>query len=193
MNQSEISEAKILWEQGLTYQQIANMLNKGKSTICRWLNRSIADKQRIQNRQRNYRRYQTDQNFRESCKKYRDSTIDQKRVYNREYDARRKFNDINYRLRCNLRTRLWQALRGNYKSGSAVRDLGCSIEELKYHLESQFQEGMSWDNYGEWHIDHIKPLASFDLSDHKQLLGACHYTNLQPLWAEENIKKGCTC
>lgn len=63
-------------------------------------------------------------------------------------------------------------------------------DELRAHLEAQFQAGMSWDNYGEWHIDHIKPLASFDLEDTDQLKLACHYTNLQPLWAKDNLSKG---
>lgn len=100
-------------------------------------------------------------------------------------------NDPSYRLSCNLRSRLKGAIKGNYKSGSAVRDLGCSIEELKLHLESQFKPGMSWSNYGfcGWHIDHIKPLASFDLTDRQQLLEACNYTNLQPLWAKDNFAK----
>jgi len=89
-----------------------------------------------------------------------------------------------------LRLRLYHALNHNFKSGSAVRDLGCSISGLKLHLESKFQPDMTWDNYGEWHIDHIKPLSKFDLTDRDQLLEACHYTNLQPLWAEENLKKG---
>ena len=97
-----------------------------------------------------------------------------------------------------LRNRLKNALHGNYKSGSAVRDLGCSIEELKQRLEKQFYtnsetgEMMTWDNYGYrgWHVDHIIPLASFDLTKREQLLKACHYTNLQPLWAKENLSKG---
>ena len=110
-----------------------------------------------------------------------------------EYQRTRKQNDIHFRLSCNLRTRLWQALKNNQKTGSAVRDLGCSLEELKSHLEYQFQEGMSWDNQGEWHVDHKRPLVSFDLTDRRQLLEACHYTNLQPLWAEENLSKGASC
>jgi len=91
-----------------------------------------------------------------------------------------------------LRSRLYKALQGNFKNGSAVTDLGCSIDELKMHLESKFQYGMNWDNWSfeGWHIDHIVPLASFDLTDRKQLLLACHYTNLQPLWAIDNLSKG---
>lgn len=104
----------------------------------------------------------------------------------------RKKTDINYRLAGLLRGRLKRAISGNYKSGSAVSDLGCSIEFLKKYLESKFTEGMSWDNCGRngWHIDHIVPLSSFDLSDREQFLKACHYTNLQPLWDIDNLKKG---
>jgi hypothetical protein len=101
-------------------------------------------------------------------------------------------NDLNFKLRSALRCRLKEAIKNNQKSGSAVRDLGCSIEELKTHLESKFLPGMTWDNWSRdgWHIDHIVPLASFDLSDPEQLKKACHYTNLQPLWAKDNIRKG---
>lgn len=98
--------------------------------------------------------------------------------------------DIDFKLRTILRTRFKLALHRGSKSGSAVRDLGCIIGELKVHLESLFQPGMSWDNHGEWHIDHIRPLASFDLTDRDQFLQACHYTNLQPLWAIDNLRKG---
>ena len=106
----------------------------------------------------------------------------------------RRKHDVQFRLRLNLRERLRDAIKNAQKSGSAVRDLGCTIPELKQHLESQFTEGMTWDNWAQdgWHIDHIKPLASFDLTDRKQFLEACHYTNLQPLWAEENLSKGAT-
>ena len=97
------------------------------------------------------------------------------------------------RLSMSLRNRLNQAIRNEYKAGSAVRDLGCTINELKAHLEALFSPGMNWDNWelDGWHIDHIKPLASFDLTDREQFLEACHYTNLQPLWAKENLSKGC--
>ncbi|MBI2449695.1 hypothetical protein HYV49_05355 [Candidatus Pacearchaeota archaeon] len=105
-------------------------------------------------------------------------------------------NDINFKIAYYLRTRLYKALKRNQKSGSAVRDLGCSLDEFRKYFEPKFHvrktgEQMVWENYGKkgWHIDHIIPLSSFDLSDRKQLLKACHYTNLQPLWAEENLKK----
>jgi len=101
-------------------------------------------------------------------------------------------NDPGYALKFALRGRLHHAIRDGQKAGSAVRDLGCTIEELKSYLESKFQPGMTWDNWSRdgWHIDHIRPLSSFDLTDREQFLQACHYTNLQPLWAKDNLSKG---
>lgn len=108
----------------------------------------------------------------------------------RIYMAKRRANDPDFRLGDALRTRLRMAMKGNAKIGSAVRDLGCSIPEFKLHIESQFTPGMSWENYGKWHLDHIKPLAQFDLTDRGQFLEAAHFSNYQPLWAADNIKKG---
>lgn len=108
---------------------------------------------------------------------------------NQEYQKDRLKTDVNFKLRKVLRSRLSAVLKGKVKRGSAVRDLGCSIEDLRVFLENQFQSGMTWDNHGKWHIDHIRPLASFDLTDEQDLLKACHYTNLQPLWAKDNLQK----
>jgi hypothetical protein len=107
-------------------------------------------------------------------------------------DKRERYNsDTNCRLASILRHRLWSALDGNFKSGSAVRDLGCSIPELKQYLESKFVPGMTWENYGkEWHIDHIIPLSFFDLQNETEFKMAVRSQNLQPLWAKENIVKG---
>lgn len=107
------------------------------------------------------------------------------------YVKNKKITDIQYRLRIALRGRLGSAIRDNAKSGSAVQDLGCTINELKFYLEGMFKAGMCWDNWdiSGWHIDHILPLSMFDLTDREQFLKACHYTNLQPMWAVENLKK----
>jgi hypothetical protein len=109
----------------------------------------------------------------------------------------RRKTDINFKLAGNLRSRLRKALICKYKTGSAVSDLGCSIEDFKKHLESQFELGMTWDNYGpynknikRWNIDHVIPLSSVDLTNKDQLKIVCHYNNLRPLWAEKNLKDG---
>jgi hypothetical protein len=134
----------------------------------------------------------------ERRKRYQHEKLDlaykaKQRKYYWTYSKERMANDVNYKLKKRLRTRLYSALTQNVKIGSAVSDLGCSIEELKTHLESQFQQGMSWDNWGigpgTWQIDHIKRLAGFNLADPIQLKNACHYTNLQPLWFEDHLLK----
>lgn len=66
--------------------------------------------------------------------------------------------------------------------------VGCSLDDLRKHLEAQFTIGMTWDNYGDWHVDHVVPLCSADTEE--KLYELCHYTNLQPLWAADNISKG---
>ena len=88
--------------------------------------------------------------------KNRDLRLAYLRAWRKAHPDKRKRQPT---LSSRLRGRLNKALRGEYKAGSAVLDLGCSIQELKRHLERQFAAGMSWDNYGEWHIDHIRPLA----------------------------------
>ena len=67
---------------------------------------------------------------------------------------------------------------------------GCSKEELYTFLEAEFSEGMTWENYGKWHVDHIRPCASFNLEDVEEQKKCFHWTNLQPLWAVDNIRKG---
>lgn len=122
--------------------------------------------------------------------KYKEPT-EQSRQTRKEYRNKRKQTNINFKLATILRNRLYIAIRGNYKAGSAVKDLGCSISELRLYLESKFQPGMNWENYGKngWHIDHIQPLGIFDLTNIEQFLKACHYTNLQPLWIKDHQKK----
>jgi len=111
------------------------------------------------------------------------------REYQRNYWNERRRKDSTLRLIHNHRTRVRQALTGIYKSESSLVLLGCKTEELKKHIESLFQDGMSWLNYGEWEVDHIRPCSSFDLSDPKQQEECFHYTNLQPLWKHDNRLK----
>lgn len=96
-----------------------------------------------------------------------------------------------FRLSMNLRTRVIKAMKNNSKVGSAVRDLGCSIEYFKSYLESKFEPGMTWENYGRkgWHLDHVIPLCNFNLVNRDEFLKAIHYTNIQPLWADDNHRK----
>lgn len=119
---------------------------------------------------------------------------------NKESVIRKMINrartDIDYRIKLNLRRYVGDVMRRNVipakKCKKTLDLLGCTIQEFKDHLASKFQKGMDWDNYGlyGWHIDHIMPCASFDLSDPEQQKECFHFTNLQPLWAEDNLKKG---
>jgi len=107
-----------------------------------------------------------------------------------EYQRERRQNDPVFRMIDNYRRRTRKAYTEGIKSKGTMELLGCTGIELKEYLEKQFQPGMTHENYGEWHIDHIRPIASFDLSDPKQEQACFHYTNLQPLWAQHNLSKG---
>jgi hypothetical protein len=103
-----------------------------------------------------------------------------------ESSRKRRENPVN-KIRMNLGTRLWQVV--NKKHGNTMELVGCSTEELCIFLESEFSPGMTFENYGEWHIDHIRPCASFNLEDPEDQKKCFHWTNLQPLWAIDNIRK----
>lgn len=134
-------------------------------------------------------------------RKHHEANLEKYNKMSREYNKRnrdkiqarnnqRYKEDINYRLAVVLRSRLNVAIRNGQKVGSAVEDLGCSIEEFKLYIENQFQEGMTWDNWGDWHLDHVIPLSSFNLDDEMEYLEAVNWLNYQPLWALENYSKG---
>lgn len=113
---------------------------------------------------------------------------------NKDKIERRK-KDVNLKILNNLRSRIRCALKKICKSKRTLELLGCSIEQLKEHLQKQFKKGMNWENYGYygWHVDHIKPCCTFDLTKPEEQHKCFHYTNLQPLWAKENQQKGDKC
>lgn len=116
-------------------------------------------------------------------------TDEYRKKANQRAKVRRK-TDPKFLLKRRLRARLYSALKskGWNKTNKFAQYIGCSQEELKQHIENQFTVGMSWDNTSEWHIDHIIPLDSAHTEE--EMYKLCHYTNLQPLWALDNIKKG---
>ena len=111
------------------------------------------------------------------------------REYYKNWINKKLKTDPHFKLKQALSHRIWGALKGQVKSKRTMELLGCTIDELWIHMESKFTEGMTKENYGKWHVDHIMPCASFDLTDPEQQAKCFHYTNLQPLWALDNIKK----
>jgi len=112
-------------------------------------------------------------------------------IKRRKYWKERVKNDLNFKIRNLLAHRISAAVKAQStkKISKSVDLLGCTPQKAAEYLESKFQKGMSWDNYGNWHIDHIIPCASFDLTKEEEQRKCFHYTNLQPLWAEDNLKK----
>lgn len=140
-----------------------------------------------------------------SNKLYREKNKDWYKNYNEKYyqenktkikDKSKRYiyarleNDLGFRIQARLRKRINSVMNGISKSKRTMELVGCSHDELIKHIESQFKEGMNWENYGEWHIDHIIPCALFDFTKESDQLICFNYKNLQPLWAKENISKG---
>ncbi len=216
MNNTKVLEEFFVWEEKSLIDQSQNLLKNEEqdnsvTTIETKTNLMTKDLKDITDPK--LRKKMSDKAYREANrdkvllkkKAYREANKDKIKLSGKIYreSNKDKINsyfknktktDIQYKLGKNLRGRLGSAVKNNQKTGSAVKDLGCTIDELKTYLESQFQSGMTWDNWTSdgWHIDHIKPLSSFDLTDRQQFLEACHYTNLQPLWAKDNLLKSDT-
>jgi len=121
---------------------------------------------------------------------YQASHKEERRVWRRLYEQNRLKTDPEFKLIFNMRRRIAIALKTHGKGAGTRELLGCSVEFLWAHLESKFQPGMTKENYGKWHIDHIRPVDSFDMSDTAQQRECFHWSNLQPLWAVDNWKKG---
>lgn len=126
-------------------------------------------------------------------KEWREKNIDKHRENKRNYERNRKTNDPLYKLISNFRTAIYQVLKENNieKNKSYFDILGYTPEELIIHLEKQFKDGMTWDNYGIWHVDHKFPITSFDIQEmgDEEFMKCWCLDNLQPMWGEENIRK----
>ncbi len=112
------------------------------------------------------------------------------RENHRIYATRQYRTDVLHRFKSMLRHRLYLALKGHTKYSSVLKLLDCDFDYFKKYIESQFDDEMAWYNYGKWHIDHKIPCKAFDLTKEEEQKNCFHYTNLQPLWAEQNHRKG---
>jgi hypothetical protein len=184
------------YEGSNVYERKKKWRNNNKEKIK---NHYQETKQTILDYQKKYREENLDK-IKERKKKYyninKKEILNKNKIYRKNtknvrnnYESKKKKNDPIYSLLCGMRSRVCNYLKmcNITKKNRTFEIVGCSPEFLKEHLENQFKDGMSWGNRGEWHIDHIIPLSSAKTED--ELYNLCHYTNLQPLWAEENLKK----
>lgn len=125
--------------------------------------------------------------IREYRKKYYQDNKGKERLRNNKYKSVRLKNDPVERAKKNIRDRVRQYLVGENKGKRTFEIIGLDKEGFKTYIENMFTNGMCWENYGEWHIDHIKPLCLAKTNE--EIIKLNHYTNLQPLWGEDNIKK----
>lgn len=167
---------------------------KNKATVKRW---KASNKERVKEYKRSRKLTEKEK---EGKKIYAEKNSEKIKEYQRDYKRKnrvilnakeklRKENDPVYRAICNIRTRvsdLCSAI-GSDRKLSATKSIGLTRGEFKSHIESMFVDGMAWSNYGDWHIDHIKPLSIAKTEEEVMKLN--HYTNLQPLWWYDNIKK----
>ena len=168
-------------DERIAYSREYKQRNKDKIAEYNQQNRD-----KLAERSREYRQ-QNKEKVAECRRRYYYKNKDRIAKYMREHRQK----NIQARLAATLRSRLTKTLRGKNKAASTMALIGCTMNELKQYIESQFTEGMSWENYGYygWHLDHIVPVIVFDLTDPEQQKLCFHYTNLQPLWAEDNHAK----
>lgn len=112
------------------------------------------------------------------------------REVDRARDRERSISDLDYLLRKRLRNRIYYALQDKAASAATIKLIGCNVSFFIEHIQGLFKVGMTWENYGEWHLDHKKPLSWFDLTKQEEREEAFNYKNCQPLWGVENISKG---
>ena len=148
------------------------------------------NKKIINKRKRNYQKLYCSRNKEKILKWAKKARMKRRDKFNKYIRDRLK-TDINFKLRKTIRARIRLALKNDKKRSKTLKLLGVNnIITAKKHLEKLFKPRMTWKNHGKWHVDHIRPCSSFDLTKSSEQRKCFHYTNLQPLWASENLAKG---
>jgi hypothetical protein len=192
-NRSKVNESSKKWRK--------NNPEKYKITIENYLEKNphMTSKERVKEyrkndefveKQRKYRKEYYEKNIeieREKRKKYYNENKEIERKNHNEWKKNRLKNDGFFRMKTRLRDRIRDYMYGKVISKRTKNIVGLEYDEFKNYISSMFEVGMTWDNYGSWHLDHIIPLCSAKNEDEIYKLN--HYTNLQPLWAEDNIRK----
>lgn len=129
------------------------------------------------------------ESYKSNSKNYRTFNSEKIKSINNEYVKKRRKYDIIFKIKLNLRSRIYSYLKTKklIKNNTTIQIIGCTPIFFKNYLQEKFYNEMTWENYGEWHIDHIIPLSLAKTEE--EIYQLCHYTNLQPLWAEDNLKK----
>lgn len=125
----------------------------------------------------------------EECRKHRREYYKNNKDAEKERRKEYRKNNVQLRIKENISRRLRSLVR-ECKEKTTLEYLGCDIDFFKNYISTMFVEGMSWDNYGEWHLDHIKPCSHFDLTTQENIYKCFHYTNYSPKWAFDNLSKG---
>ena len=165
--------------------------NECKSCNKKWREEN-AEKIKNYMKENSQKRKEYTKNYRkensQKIKKYMKKWSEENKQRKNEYQKNKYKTDPLFKLKCNIRGMVNRAI----KTKRTEEIIGCSYKHLKLHIESQFTEGMSWENYGKfgWHIDHKNPLSWYELTNEEEVAKANHYSNLQPMWAEENLSKG---
>lgn len=203
-------------EEMLGTPSIGEIFNVGKKVINRTLKengvvmgpsgrkftggKKVADKKWVDKNKSYIKKYhktwsnENREYLREKHTEWRDENREHVRAYAREYERKKCAADPRYKLSKRTRTAVYTCLKeanvSKYRSTFSI--IGYGIDELMEHLEGLFTEGMTWDNYGEWHVDHIKPMSSFSFKsvDDIEFKECWKLSNLQPLWGEDNLSKG---
>lgn len=169
---------------------IKRRVNKATCIECERLRHYRRDKTKLRKYNKDYRERHPERERLRKQKQYKENK-DSIIVRQIQYHKEKRLNDPLFRFKNSVRQRVYIGFKrkGYSKTSKTAQILGCDWEKAKAHIENKFTDGMSWDNYGEWEIDHIKPLALG--KSEAALLKLNHYTNLQPLWKSDNRRKWC--